>query len=111
MLTWTADGRKKSPPSPKQKLWENQVFWLTAALALLAEMLHQFFPGVSYAQPVTVAGLAVYWIIRLAAPRLAAKERFPTGEIMQILLLGMVACVLFARFFAAAVQELSVLAR
>lgn len=109
VLTWTADGRKNSPPSPKQRLWENQIFWLTAALAVLAELLHQISSGVSYALPVTLAGLAVYWIIRIAAPRLTAKEHFATGEILRILLLGITACVFFARFVAMAAQVLSTL--
>lgn len=104
VLTEASGHRKKLCPSHSQVQLENRLLLFTAALALLEQLLFLFpFTGRT-TYPIVFAGIAVYFIARIAGPRLSRHESFPTRDILMILACGVLACVLLIPFLDMAVE-------
>ncbi|MGE4276369.1 MAG: hypothetical protein AB7E30_04220 [Lawsonibacter sp.] len=105
-----ASGRRKelSPPRSQIQL-ENRLLLLTAVLTLLEQLLF-FFPSTERTTyPVVFAGIALYFIARIAGPRLSRKESFSTREILLILVFGVLAFVLLMPFLNMAAEIVTAL--
>lgn len=103
-LTEASGRRKQFPSSPSQIQLENRLLLLSAALVLLEQLLSLFPSTGRTVYPVVFAGIAVYFIARIAGPRLIRKESFSTREILMILACGVLACVLLIPFLDMAVD-------
>ncbi|MEA4932083.1 MAG: hypothetical protein VB071_00585 [Lawsonibacter sp.] len=109
VLTEASGRRKKISSSHSQIQLENRLLLLSAALVLLEQLLSLFPSSGRAAYPVVFAGIAVYFIARIAGPRLSRKESFSTREILMILACGVLACVLLISFLDMAVEIVSAL--
>ena len=92
-LTEAWSRRSKLPPDLKQKKLENQLLLLAAILALLDQLV-RLFPDSVGGPPAVFAGLCLYYIARVAGPKLRKKESFTMREILLIIACGVLACVL-----------------
>ena len=88
--------KQKEPPSAQVQL-EDRLLLMTALLALLERLL-LLFPSETRSYLVVAAGLCLYFIVRISGPKLRRRETFSSGEIIKILLLGMIAFGLFVPF-------------
>ena len=104
VLTEESGRRKKRPSSRSQIQLENRLLLLSAALVLLEQLLSLFPSTERTTYPVVFAGIAVYFIARIAGPRVSRKESFSTREILMILACGVLACVLVIPFLDMAVE-------
>ena len=108
LLTEAAGHRKKDAVSKRQIQMENLLLLLAAALALLQELL-LLFPGARYTGPMVFMGADLYFIARIAMPRLESKQRFVTREILLIMGCGLIAFGLLVPFLDMALEIVSTL--
>lgn len=105
-----ASVRRKERALPRSQIQlENRLLLLSVALVLLEQLLSLFPSAGRTTYPVVFAGIAVYFIARIAGPRLSRKESFSTREILLILACGVLACVLLIPFLDMATEILSAL--
>lgn len=103
LLTEASGHRKKENSRWKQVQMENQIFLFTAVVVLLEQLLH-LFPNAVSTPPVVLAGAAVYFIARVAGPKLNRKERLVTREMLLIMALGLLAFALLVPFLDMAME-------
>lgn len=108
LLTEAAGRRKEGAVSKRQMQMENRLLLLAVVLALLQELL-LLFPGARYTGPMVVMGADLYFIARIAMPRLERKEQFATREILLIMGCGLIAFGLLVPFVDMALEIFSAL--
>ena len=106
LLTQAQDYRRRAKPAFTQVQLENSLLLLSAVLAVLDSLLRLFPEGAS-PYPPSFAPVALYFIARIACPRLRDKSPFSTREILLVLACGVLACVLLIPFLDTAVAVLS----
>ncbi|OUQ76041.1 hypothetical protein [Flavonifractor sp. An100] len=106
LLTHAQEDRRRSKPPFTQIQLENSLLLLAAVLAVLDALL-RLFPQGAAPYPPTFSAVALYFIARIACPRLRDKSPFSTREILLILACGVLACVLLIPFLDTAATVLS----
>ena len=109
VLTESVDYRKKNPVPYSQRQLENGILTLTAVLALLDRLL-RLFPHDGNPMPVVIAGVAVYFFVRISVPRLRVKHgRMTSKELTLVLICGVLAWIILLPFIDMAVTVISAL--